>query len=185
MHGLASAQAAARRFAQVPSYLYFSLLTGLRKPNMKLKFTADEDTKLAKLVAEHGTKDWVKISFLMQTRNPRQCRERWNNYLNPDLRTDPWTAEEDQILEEKYKEYGAKWNKISKFLQNRSDNNIRNRWMMIARRKNRDDTFYPSSGDHSSGSEADDFDFSGVTQTIDCIDLCEPAIGFAEEWMEF
>lgn len=102
---------------------------------MKIKFTPEEDAKLVSLVKEIGTKNWVKISQLMGTRNPRQCRERWSNYINPELRKDPWTEEEDRILEEKYAEFGPKWNKLAKFFNNRGDNNIRNRWMMISRHK--------------------------------------------------
>ena len=102
---------------------------------LKIKFTEEEDMKLRHLVMQFGTKDWIKISQLMETRNPRQCRERWNNYVNPALRTDPWTPEEDLILDQKYAEYGPKWNKISKFFVNRSDNNIRNRWMMLERHR--------------------------------------------------
>lgn len=108
---------------------------GKKKNNLKVKFTEEEDAKLAKLVMLHGSKDWIQISKLMETRNPRQCRERWNNYVNPALRTDPWTAEEDQLLDQKFAEFGPRWNKISKFFVNRSDNNIRNRWMMIARHR--------------------------------------------------
>ena len=105
------------------------------KSTLKIKFTEEEDMKLHQLVLQFGTKDWIKISQMMETRNPRQCRERWNNYVNPALRTDPWTPEEDMILDQKYAEYGPKWNKISKFFVNRSDNNIRNRWMMLARHR--------------------------------------------------
>jgi hypothetical protein len=105
------------------------------KSTLKVKFTEEEDKKLTKLVQQFGVKDWIKISQLMETRNPRQCRERWNNYVNPALRTEPWTADEDKILEEKFAEFGPRWNKISKFFVNRSDNNIRNRWMMIARHR--------------------------------------------------
>ena len=105
------------------------------KSTLKIKFTEEEDMKLHSLVLQFGAKDWIKISQLMETRNPRQCRERWNNYVNPALRTDPWTPEEDMLLDQKYAEYGPKWNKISKFFVNRSDNNIRNRWMMIARHR--------------------------------------------------
>ena len=105
------------------------------KSTLKIKFTEEEDMKLHRLVMQFGAKDWIKISQLMETRNPRQCRERWNNYVNPALRTDPWTPEEDMLLDQKFAEYGPKWNKISKFFVNRSDNNIRNRWMMIARHR--------------------------------------------------
>jgi len=103
--------------------------------NLKVKFSDEEDQKLKDLVTQHGTKDWILISKLMETRNPRQCRERWNNYINPALRVDPWTPEEDMILDAKFSEYGPRWNKIAKFFVNRSDNNIRNRWMMIARHR--------------------------------------------------
>lgn len=123
--------------AFVPMYLPKELSTfmGLKKTSLKMKFTPEEDAKLAKLVAMHGSKDWSKIAMHMGTRNSRQCRERWNNYVNPALRTEPWTDEEDRILQEKYNEYGARWNKIAKFFKNRGDNNIRNRYMMIKRRQ--------------------------------------------------
>lgn len=104
---------------------------------LKVKFTEEEDQKLTRIVMQVGAKDWIKVSQLMETRNPRQCRERWNNYINPCLRTDPWTPEEDILLNQKFLEYGPKWNKISKFFKNRSDNNIRNRWMMIARHRSK------------------------------------------------
>lgn len=106
-----------------------------KKNNIKIKFTEEEDAKLLQLVMQHGTKDWIHISQMMETRNPRQCRERWNNYVNPALRTDPWSAEEDMLLDQKFAEFGPRWNKISKFFKNRSDNSIRNRWMMIARHR--------------------------------------------------
>lgn len=106
-----------------------------KKNNLKIKFTEEEDAKLHALVMQYGAKDWIHISQLMGTRNPRQCRERWNNYVNPALRTDPWTAEEDMLLDQKIAEFGPKWNKIAKFFRNRSDNSIRNRWMMMARHR--------------------------------------------------
>lgn len=110
---------------------------------LKIKFTPEEDAKLLRLVQQHGARDWIRISQHMGTRNPRQCRERFKNYINPDLRKDQWTPEEDKILEEKFAEYGAKWNKISRFFVNRSDNNIRNRWMMIARHRSKVTTSSP------------------------------------------
>ncbi|KAH0793122.1 Myb-like DNA-binding domain containing protein [Histomonas meleagridis] len=108
-----------------------------KAPSLKIKFTEAEDDKLSKLVSIFGCKDWIMISKLMETRNPRQCRERWKNYLNPELRKDPWTPEEDKLLCQKHDELGAKWNKIARFFNNRSDNSLRNRWMLISRRKSK------------------------------------------------
>lgn len=104
-----------------------------RKKNIKCKFTQEEDEKLKELVKVHGTSSWKLISSLMGTRNHRQCRERYKNYLDPSLRNEPWTLEEDRILVEKYADYGPKWNKIAKYFINRSDNSIRNRWQLILR----------------------------------------------------
>ena len=106
-----------------------------KKAPVKVKFTPEEDAQLLRLVQQFGAKDWIRISSLIGTRNPRQCRERYKNYVNPELRVGDWTKEEDRLIEEKFHEMGAKWNRISKFFVNRSDNAIRNRWMMIARHK--------------------------------------------------
>jgi hypothetical protein len=108
-----------------------------RPPVFKTKFTPDEDAKLQQVVEEFGHHDWALVSFLHGTRNPRQCRERYQNYLSPTLRADPWTSEEDALLVEKCAQYGTKWNKISEFFTNRSDNSLRNRWQMLERRDTR------------------------------------------------
>lgn len=100
----------------------------------KMKFTPEEDQKLFKLINKYGTSDWMHISEMMKTRNPRQCRERWNNYLNPKLSDEPWTTTEDFTLIAKYKEFGTHWGKISKFLKNRSSNAIRNRWNFLLKK---------------------------------------------------
>jgi hypothetical protein len=100
---------------------------------LKLKFSPDEDELLTAIVREYGVKDWIKVASVMRTRNARQCRERYKNYLDPDLRRGSWTAQEDELLETKHQEYGAKWNKIARFFVNRSDISLRNRWMVLAR----------------------------------------------------
>ena len=104
---------------------------------MKSKFTHEEDQMLRMLVYRFGSKDWQSISKMMGSRNPRQCRERWNNYLNPKLSQLPWSMEEDILLANKYAEFGSHWSKISKFFPNRSDNAIRNRWCLLLRQSER------------------------------------------------
>ena len=118
--------------------------TQFKKTPPKNKFTPEEDKRLLEIVQLHGSKDWVHISQIMGTRNPRQCRERYKNYLNPELRQDPWTPEEDALLEEKFKQYGPRWNKISHFFNARSDNSVRNRWMMLDRHKHKGDYSFSS-----------------------------------------
>lgn len=103
------------------------------RTGVKVKFTPEEDKKLIDLVKSSKVQNWSEIALKLGGRNARQCRERWNNYLNPDLRTDPWTEEEDKLLMDKYRIHGTHWNKISKSFKNRSDNSIRNRWQLLVR----------------------------------------------------
>lgn len=106
-----------------------------KKPVKKNKFSAEEDQKLQELIKKYGLFDWESISEEMQTRTPRQCRDRWNYYLNPDVRTNQWTEEEEKLLLKKYEKYGPKWSKISKFFDNRTDVNIKNHYIVLERRK--------------------------------------------------
>jgi hypothetical protein len=100
----------------------------------KLKFTVDEDLYLCQLVANFGNHNWHKVAAHMPLRNPRQCRERYNNYLDPAIRRDPWTPEEDALLLAKARELGPKWNTIGQLFAKRSDNALRNRWHQLMRR---------------------------------------------------
>jgi hypothetical protein len=84
---------------------------------VKCKFTREEDARLLFLVNTHGGLDWNQIASLMETRNARQCRERYKNYLDPNLRQDEWTVEEDELIQRKYLEFGPKWNKMARFLK--------------------------------------------------------------------
>lgn len=99
----------------------------LRQSSRK-KFSSEDDAKLKALVAQYGEDDWAKISDLMKSFSPRQCKERYNIYLRKAYRTDPWTDEEDALLVELYSRLGPKWCEISEFLQGRHSNSVKNRW---------------------------------------------------------
>ena len=120
---------------QCPQFI--NLILNGRKPHPKSKFTPAEDEKLRLIVQEVGEKSWDIVSKRMGTRNQRQCKERWFNYLSPNVKFLPWTFEEDQKLERLHSEYGAKWVKIAQFFPSRTDTNIKNRWMVLQRQKKR------------------------------------------------
>lgn len=105
-----------------------------RRPHPRSKFTPLEDSLLVKYVQEFGDSNWETISKLIPNRNPRQCRERWTNYLSPTVSKAPFTPEEDALLEQKHKELGPKWVNISKFFQNRTDTMLKNRYLVLSRR---------------------------------------------------
>jgi len=96
-------------------------------------FRPDEDFRLKELVRRLGP-DWNEISRQMGSRNSRQCKERWSNYLSPEISAQPWTEEEDQLLLRKVGELGPKWVQMTAFFQKRTDSNLKNRWFVLMRR---------------------------------------------------
>lgn len=101
----------------------------------KIKFSPHEDVLLLHAVQSLGTGDWHIIASRVPGRNARQCRERWNNYVNPALISAPWTAEEDRFLMEKYQELGPHWRTIASLFASRSTNSIKNRFTILQRRQ--------------------------------------------------
>lgn len=101
-----------------------------KKQVVHQKFSPQEDEFLKKVVDNLGTSDWNAVSRAFgNVRTPRQCRERWKNYLSPGLNKAPWTDEEDQLLFQLYQQFGAQWVKISKQFSGRTDINVKNRWV--------------------------------------------------------
>ena len=100
-------------------------------------FTQEEDIKLMKLVDLLGKDSWVLIAQAMGSKSPRQCRDRWLNYLNPKGATNSWTIEEDTLLAKLFSTYGPKWKKIAQLIPGRSINSIRNRWKLLLKQSKR------------------------------------------------
>jgi len=80
------------------------------------------------LVGIHGPKKWSLIATSLRGRIGKQCRERWHNHLNPDVRKDAWSAEEDALIFQLVEKHGTKWATIAKALNGRTDNSIKNRY---------------------------------------------------------
>jgi hypothetical protein len=118
-------------FTNQASQLAHRHQTSVDRRFIKKKFTPTEDTALLQLVETLGPTDWNKIALHMGTRNARQCRERYQNYLDPSLQQGGWTWEEDALLAEQFREHGSKWHTIARAFTKRSDLALRNRWQML------------------------------------------------------
>ena len=92
-------------------------------------FTEEEDMRLKHIMETVEFEKWSQIAALLGgNKNPRQCRDRWVNYLSPGVKKLEWTEEEDLILVQSYQNLGKKWSKITNYLPGRSENHIKNRW---------------------------------------------------------
>lgn len=109
----------------------YNNVPAMESKHSKRKFSPEEDEKLTFIVSQYGESNWKRIAEQMGTRNCRQCRERWKNYLSPKVCKEPWTHAEDQLLQEKYKELGSQWSVIAKYFPSRTDVNIKNRWVVL------------------------------------------------------
>lgn len=108
--------------------------TKILKPGLiKGAWRPEEDLLLREWVQLHGPRSWAKCALMITGRNGKQCRERWNNGLDPSLTRGKWTSEEDIQIFHLHFLHGPKWSLIASIMSGRyppvrSENSIKNRF---------------------------------------------------------
>jgi hypothetical protein len=98
------------------------------------KWTANEDSHLKDVVQRHGAKNWFAIAALIPGRAKKQCLDRWQYVLDPnmdqsDICRGKWTADEDSKLKDEVRMHGGKkWEATAALLPGRTKNQCYNRW---------------------------------------------------------
>ena len=102
----------------------------------KKKWSPDEDEKLRLGVSQLGENSWKRVSEeFVCARSPRQCRERWKNYLSTNTdKNIQWNVRSDKRLLYLYKKYGPNWARIASLMPGRSDISVKNRYQILITR---------------------------------------------------
>ncbi|KAK9908648.1 hypothetical protein WJX75_000964 [Coccomyxa subellipsoidea] len=121
------------RTAQQVQHYYRDNVQALKKG----PWAADEDAALLKAVEACGRR-WREVAKLVPRRSDKQCRERFCNVLDPELkREDEWPPEEDAALRAAITQHTqpdgkVRWAKVGAQLPGRTDNSCWRRSKTLA-----------------------------------------------------
>lgn len=76
--------------------------------------TEDEVLKVA--VAKYGLNQWSRVASLLHRKSAKQCKARWNEWLDPSIKKVEWSREEDEKLLHLYKILPTQWRTISRHI---------------------------------------------------------------------
>eukprot|EP01135_Chromosphaera_perkinsii_P003205 Nk52_evm12s238 gene=Nk52_evmTU12s238 len=75
------------------------------------KNTEDEILKAA--VMKYGKNQWARISSLLHRKSAKQCKARWNEWLDPSIKKTEWSKEEEEKLLHLAKLFPTQWRTIA------------------------------------------------------------------------
>lgn len=75
------------------------------------KNTEDEILKAA--VMKYGLNQWSRVASLMNRKSAKQCKARWYDWLDPNIKKKEWTRDEDEKLLHIIKLFPMQWRTIA------------------------------------------------------------------------
>jgi len=112
----------------------------LRPGLVRGKWSAEEDAALISALAEFADDDevdWRHVASKVNGRNAKQCKERFQLKLDPALKRDEWTAEEDAMLLASFEKHNGRWTAIAKSLPGRREDAVKIRFRSLQRQASR------------------------------------------------
>lgn len=93
----------------------------------KRPWQPSEDAKVLELLGNYG-QSWALIAAALGNRTGKQVRDRYLNYLRPDIKDEDFNVQEDRLLLALYYQLGAKWSKIASHMPGRTECQVKNRF---------------------------------------------------------
>jgi len=79
-----------------------------------------EDEILKAAIMKYGKQQWARVASLLNRKSAKQCKARWNEWLDPSVKKVEWSREEEEKLLHLAKLMPAQWRTIGTLLNGRS-----------------------------------------------------------------
>ena len=80
---------------------------------VKTPWSNEETEALRGLVQKYGFYNWERIASAITKRTAEQCRQRWEEFLDPTIAKDEWTPAEELKLVELHAAFPNQWGLIA------------------------------------------------------------------------
>ena len=85
-----------------------------RRPHAGARSREQEVELIKQLVNAHGRRKWAVVAAQLPGRSGKQRRERFKNQLDPNIKREPWSADEDVAICKAHKFLGTRWTEIGR-----------------------------------------------------------------------
>jgi pre-mRNA-splicing factor CDC5/CEF1 len=90
-----------------------------------------EDEILKAAVMKYGKQQWARVASLLNRKSAKQCKARWNEWLDPSIRKVEWSREEDEKLLHLAKLLPAQWKTIGPLVGGRTSVQCQERYEQL------------------------------------------------------
>lgn len=123
-----------RRFQHKSAKQCMQKFKNSQRSGKKGNWSRDEDDLLVAWVHRNGSTKWTECSKYITGRCGKQCRERWVNILNPEIKKGDWSDREQELIFAKLPVFQTSWSLMAGALVGRTENSIKNYFYSSIRR---------------------------------------------------
>lgn len=124
-----------------------------------------EDEILKAAVMKYGKQQWARVASLLNRKSAKQCKARWNEWLDPSIKKIEWSREEDEKLLHLAKLMPAQWKTIGPLVGGRTAVQCQERYEMLLDQAASASNVSGGIGDGAIGDEAGEEGVEGVASS--------------------